>query len=153
MVDKMTITNRKLCWDCGGEVPVQSKTCPFCGGAFPSDEEREDRHAFGGIYDLSPPSDIPKPAYQIEEERAVIRPRQNLEEEIDQHEQSKFQLLSLSFLLPGISLLILSVVMFFFSSDGYLIIKIAASSTLFVLLFSVLLIYFGIRNYRKIKSI
>ena len=143
---------RKLCWDCGGEVPEEVATCPFCGGSFEGTDRSQNEKLFDGIYDFTnvPQSPI-KPSFEFSDESTSL-PKQELDREINDHEQSRHQIMSLLFLLPGMTLFILSCGIFLFSQEGYLTLRYNATYTLFIFLLSTISIYFGIRSYKKLKA-
>jgi len=128
---------KKICWDCGGEVPAAVVQCPFCGGAF---AQQANESSF---------DEIPQAPYGsnfVEENNTTTTT-----ESVDHTEQSRLQVIALSFLLPGITLLLLGIGIFFFADEGYLTLKWDVSYGLLIFLMSLSLIYFGARNYKKLK--
>ncbi len=145
---------RKLCWECGGEVPQSAEQCPFCGAAFEvvSTEEGETDAFFSqssGSADFYSDSEPPKPLYQPIDE-SVPQEEVSDEEEEKADGSARQQLICLCFLIPGFALLLFGIIMFFFSQEGYLTLKWDASWGMFIFALSALFIYFGAKAYKKL---
>lgn len=145
---------RKLCWECGGEVPESAEQCPFCGAAFEvvntNEKETDDfftqSNATTDFYSDSAP---PKPLYQPIDESAPQEEEPSSEGEKSDG-ASRQQLICLCFLIPGFALLLFGIIMFFFSQEGYLTLKWDASWGMFIFALSALCIYYGARAYKKL---
>lgn len=145
---------RKLCWECGGEVPQSAEQCPFCGAGFEVVNSAEsDTDTFfsqsSKNTDFYSDSEPPKPLYQPIDERAPQE--EGLDEEEEKSSGSaRQQLICLCFLIPGFALLLFGIIMFFFSQEGYLTLKWDASWGMLIFALSALCIYFGAKAYKKL---
>lgn len=145
---------RKLCWECGGEVPESAEQCPFCGAAFEvesadasdTDAFFSQSHASADYYSDSEP---PRPLYQPIDEGASQEEGFSSEEDKSDG-ASRQQLICLCLLIPGFALLLFGIIMFFFSQEGYLTLKWDASWGMFIFALSALFIYFGAKAYKKL---
>lgn len=145
---------RKLCWECGGEVPYSAEQCPFCGAVFEvGDPKESETEAFfnqsSESSDLFSDGQDPKPLYQPIDEDAPLEEEVPTEEEKPDAE-SRQQLICLCLLIPGFALLLFGIIMFFFSQEGYLTLKWNASWGMFIFALAALFIYFGAKAYKKL---
>lgn len=141
---------KKMCWNCGGEVPESSIRCDFCGGDFSSQKEEE--KVISNPYSQSYEADeIPNAPYHAPHSYEMSNHEESPSiNEVEKGEKERKSVISLSFLLPGITLLLLGLGIFFFSEDGYFTLKWDASYGVFILLTSLVFIYLGIRNFNKL---
>lgn len=157
---------RKLCWECGGEVPAEAEQCPFCGAAFETAGDESTKSSFfttsdesdeSGSPDLFTETGAPRPLYQPIDKRAQLHSEHSGLEEGEANSEedesdggARQQLICLCFLIPGFALLLFGVIMFFFSQEGYLTLKWDASWGMFVFALAGFFIYFGARAYKKL---
>lgn len=138
---------RKLCWECGGEVPVEVEQCPFCGATFEVKSEPFYSASSEEEVDSFSTSEPPSPLYQPIDSDA---PLSEESEPSVKDQESRHQLICLCLLIPGFALLMFGIIMFFFSTEGYLTLKWDASWGMFIFALSALFIYFGARAYKKL---
>jgi len=140
---------KKMCWNCGGEVPESSAQCAFCGGDFNANTQETLIHPSPSNYEAS---DIPQAPYNATNSYEMSANESEVphEEILEGKEKERKSVIALSFLLPGVTLLLLGIGIFFFSEEGYFTLRWDSSYGLFVFLISAIFIYLGARNYRKL---
>jgi hypothetical protein len=164
---------RKLCWECGAEVPQSATQCPFCGAEFEVEERGPSAPAYGDLFSSDDPavnqlnqsvpseesSSAEAPLFQpIDDEapRSELFSSKELSDESsaegsdNKEKGARNQLICLCLLIPGFSLLLFALILFFFSQEGYLTLKWDASWGMFVLGLSTLFIYLGAKAYKKL---
>lgn len=134
----------KLCWNCEGVVDRHAENCLYCGVYLhPGQEEEEDD---------SPPysprqkkEEAPSPPYSAEEGTEKVE-EVEYSSDYKGSEDVKGMILPLLFLLVGATFLVFSMMLYFFSKDGYLVMKWNASYWFIYLIFSLPLLYIGWRT-------
>jgi len=152
---------RKMCPLCDGELDLEVKFCPYCGNDFSENAEIEEEYepqstmtANETIASLYPPPYQPQKkssAVFLEEERNEEEEdfEEEEEEEVEKSEKKHFFPTMLFFL--GMNLLVLSLMLFFFSKNGELILKWNSSYALAYLCVALPLIIIGYKGLSKIE--
>lgn len=149
--------NRKLCWNCEGNVHLHAAKCPYCGtdlsaeSSRPSEQKEplsrrpQQRTAEPPPYaDLENPSEPPPPPYWQEEEVLWNESRSASSEPIRESGERR-EILPMLLLLPGAFFLLFGFILLLFSKDGTLTLEWNAHYAFFYLAFSLPLIFFGWR--------
>jgi hypothetical protein len=149
----------KMCPNCEGNVAIEVSICPYCGSSLFSKNEnlansKENENVKSLSYEetlasLYPPPYKPKvdssSSFEKEEEDKMNERRDEVEE------FEKNNLLPTILFWIGVNILVFSLVLLFFSKDGFLYLKWNSSYWYLYSLISLPLLYFGFVGLKKIK--
>lgn len=157
--------DKRLCWNCDGEVAHHLLQCPFCGADVtrPKPTEEDQRfHGFASPFQSASNQDIiPQPPYfrTSPQDLAVTDDEWNnvLNEEKkegadakeeDASQTTKKEMIALLLLLPGIVFFLFGIAVFFFSQDGVLSLSWHQNVAYYYFAGAVPLVYLGWRALR-----
>lgn len=123
--------DKKLCWNCDGEVSLHLSQCPFCGVDATQAPLQRDPASFKGFSNpfQTAAADIPKPPYanvfgaSDEEWNKSLNeeePEGVKEPDSSDSRKAKSEMVALLLLLPGVVFFLFGLTLFFFSDDGVL---------------------------------
>ena len=158
-----SIRNTKLCWNCEGEVHIQSFQCHHCGSDLTPQEQEHD--AFAPPYQSSGNSNenssIPKPPYPMnysQKELSVTEEEWNgsssspTEESSKIEETAKTLVLTLLLLTTGSVFFLFSLVLLLFSYDGILTLRWNSEHWPLYLIVSLISLFYGLKNLNRINE-
>ncbi|MCH9621852.1 MAG: hypothetical protein S4CHLAM20_12800 [Chlamydiia bacterium] len=142
----------RMCPYCEGTVPLETPTCRFCGSSFETTEEplkgafrEEDNSQY--IPPYTPVNDSYKESVYYPENDETVH--QDHEEDIDE-EAEKGHLSALTLLSCGGMLLTLSLMLFFFSEHGRLVLEWKSRYWSLYMILGLPMLYYG---FKKLKTI
>ncbi|MFT4551949.1 MAG: hypothetical protein ACI9S8_000570 [Chlamydiales bacterium] len=154
---------RKHCWNCEGEVHVQSFQCHHCGSDLTPQEQEND--AFAPPYQSSGASSenssIPKPPYPMnysQQELTVTEEEWNgsssspTEQSSNMEKSAKTLVLTLVLLTTGSVFFLFSLVLLLFSNDGILTLRWNSEHWPLYLIVSLVSLFYGLKNLGQIKE-
>lgn len=147
---------QKLCYNCEGEVDLDVIFCPFCGADLMEEKEVEmvQEENDEDVRSMSSKESITSlypPLYQPENEDESPSPGSpEPEKEADKPKKETF--FSLFFLTLGAWLFLLGILLFIFSENGEVLLRLNAKSWLIYLLFSFPLLFFGAKFLSRFES-
>jgi hypothetical protein len=162
------VPQKKLCWNCDGNIPREVDNCPYCRVYLHATELEEDS-SWNPTYRFSKTEEIPSPLYQAQSEYEEAREQedtlslvQNNTGQRDQTEdvlmwsvtfaQLKRDVFPLLFLMMGSVFFLFGVVLLLFSQNGTLTLQWQGSDAFYFLLFALPLIGFGWKFLQQLDS-
>ncbi|NGX60909.1 MAG: hypothetical protein K940chlam9_00383 [Chlamydiae bacterium] len=148
---------KRLCWNCDGDVSYHLAQCPYCGVDLSQGKEREESpfDDFASPFQTAPTHDpaSPLPPFgKIFGQEAVAISEEVEEEEIASEEDSSLttrkEMIALLLLLPGAVFLLFALALLLFSHEGVLTLQWNQSFAYFYLIGAVPLLYLGWRAFR-----
>ncbi|WP_068468648.1 hypothetical protein [Candidatus Protochlamydia phocaeensis] len=154
------VPQKKLCWNCDGNVSKEIDNCPYCGVYLHAGQEEEDASSWG-FSSSSKKEEIPAPLYQVngdianstlsskseeEDEEASVSPASLT---LAQLKQDVFPLLLLMF---GSVFFLFGIILLLFSQNGTLTLQWDSHYWPFFLLLSFPAIYLGWRFLHQMES-
>jgi len=159
------IRNTKLCWNCEGEVHIQSFQCHHCGSDLTPQEQEQEQDAFAPPYQspgaISENSSIPKPPYPMnysQQKFSVTEEEWNgssaspIEESRNVEETAKTLVLTLLLLTTGSVFFLFSLVLLLFSSNGILTLRWNSEHWPLYLIVALVSLFYGIKNLGRINE-
>lgn len=163
LLNMNAIRNTKLCWNCEGEVHIQSFQCHHCGSDLTPQEQ--EHNAFAPPYQTSEASNdspsIPKPPYPINyshpelsvtEEEWNGSPATPVEESGSVEETAKTLVLTLLLLTTGSVFFLFSLVLLLFSHDGILTLRWNSEHWPLYLIVAIVSLFYGLKNLSRINE-
>lgn len=158
----MTKKNEKrLCWNCEGNVSHHLPQCPYCGVDVTQPPVRDENslfRGFGSPFQRAPNQEIPEPPYAREQTQDFTVTEEEwssaLNEEKSQAKEegaptsSKREMIALLLLLPGVVFFLFGLALTLFSTEGILALQWNQNVAYFYFLGSVPLLYLGWRAFR-----
>ncbi|MCH9608570.1 MAG: hypothetical protein S4CHLAM45_11480 [Chlamydiales bacterium] len=145
----MKKNEKRLCWNCDGDVSLHLNDCPFCGVSLSQPEEK--KQPYNGLGD--PFQKAPAAPYQQENNLSVSKEEWehalNEEEEQTPKTSARHEVIALLLLLPGIVFCLFGLLLLLFSDDGTLTLHWNQNLAYFYFLGAVPLIYLGWRAVGK----
>ncbi len=126
--------DKKLCWNCEGDINLQASRCPYCGVQVDSYAEEE-------VEPLAAPEPRREPFAQSLQER-----HEPLSLEPEEPREKSDSLSPLLLILPGVVFLVFGLALLLFSKDGYFTLRWNASYCWLFLCASAPLLYYGWRS-------
>lgn len=149
----------KMCPNCEGNVALEVSICPYCGcSVFDKAENTNEQKSLDNnksmsheetLASLYPPPYKPKVAdteSSFEKEEEINTPQ--VKEEVMENNKS---LVPTILFWTGVNILIFSLILLFFSKNGFLYLKWNASYWYLYSLISLPLLYFGFKGINNIK--
>ncbi len=149
-----TKKRQKLCYNCEGEVDLEVIFCPYCGADLLEEKEglqgtstlQEDSHNSLSLEETT--TSLYPPPYQPEK----IKEGKLEKEEVTEEDSKSLKAFFPIFLLTtGIWCFLLGVLLFIFSENGFVILKLDAKLWLTYLLLSAPLLFMGSKLLSKMK--
>lgn len=147
--------DKRLCWNCEGNVSHHIAQCPYCGVDLsqpPPPDTGAIFKGYGNPFQSASQQGVPQPPYakNPNENLTVMHEEWNtaLQEEKEEKEnvpRHKPETIALLLLLPGIVFLLFGIVLVFFSKDGVLTLKWNQNVAYFYFLGGGPLLYLGWR--------
>lgn len=148
------IPQKKLCWNCDGNVSREIDNCPYCG-VYLHETELEGS-GWNPLYSPSPSPDVPSPIYPFQsEEKTDPLEEENAEKASDRlllWKQLKQDLFPLLFLMSGSLFFLFGLVLLFFSQNGILTLQWQSRDALYFLFLALPLIGFGWKLFQQLDS-
>lgn len=154
------VPQKKLCWNCDGNVSREIDNCPFCGVYLHASETEED-FSWNPSYNPSPKTEeIPAPIYQIQQKASEEENQETLSS-IDTEESVKWvpsiselkqDVFPLLFLMMGSVFFLFGVVLLLFSQNGTLTLQWQGHDGLYFLLFAFPLLFFGWKFLQQLET-
>jgi hypothetical protein len=151
--------DKKLCWNCEGNVSHHLSQCPYCGVDLTKPAPREESSLFKGLN--SPFQSAPdqrttsQPPYARGKDFTVTKEEWNValneEKESKKEEDSpttKREMIALLLLLPGVAFFLFGLILILFSNEGVLTLRWNQSVAYFYFLGAAPLLYLGWRAFR-----
>jgi hypothetical protein len=150
--------DKRLCWNCEGNVSHHLSQCPYCGVDVTHPQLRDENNPFKGFgnqFQSNTKQEIPQPPYAKEQtkEYAVTKEELSLnaEKEITKEESpltTKREIKAFLLLFPGIIFCLFGLALILFSSDGVLTLQWNQNVAYFYFLGATPLLYLGWRAFR-----
>jgi hypothetical protein len=153
--------DKRLCWNCEGNVSHHLSQCPYCGVDLTQPKEREESNVFQGFgspFQSAPDQNIPQPPYArtqtkdfiVTEEEWNTTLNQGKEEskEEDTAPTTKREIIAFLLIMPGIVFFLFALALIFFSNKGVLTLQWNQNVAYFYFLGAIPLIYLGWRALR-----
>ncbi len=154
--------DKRLCWNCEGNVSHHVAQCPYCGVDVRQPVARDEESLFKGFaspFQNVPQNGIPQPPYASNFNRDISVTEEewnssfNEEKEIVDEEDSslapKREMMALLLLLPGVVFFLFGLALTLFSNEGVLVLKWNQDIAYFYFLGAVPLLYLGWRAFRQ----
>jgi len=149
----------KMCPNCEGDVGMEMSICPYCGSSvFNKNEKLANQKVSDDVKTLSyeetlaslyPPPYKPK---VIDTPTSYEKEETNNETEKEEfQENEKASLVPTVLFWIGVNVLVFSLILFFFSKDGFLYFKWNASFWYLYSLISFPFLYFGFKGLKNLK--
>lgn len=154
------VPQKKLCWNCDGNISKEVNNCPYCG-VYTHAEELEENSSWNPSYNPSSNTEeIPTPIYQIHPEtdiEAVEEPEvpEVIPEYFYKQElivQLKKDVFPILFLMMGSIFFLFGMVLFLFSQNGTLTLQWQGSNALYFLIASIPLVGCGWWYLQQLQS-
>lgn len=146
----------RMCPHCEGTVPLDSSSCRFCGSSF-NEENSRMKGAFRDQRedDYYNPPYAPAPELSAEsvfypENEESMQSAEYQEDENANEEEEKGHILALALLSAGTMLFTLSLLLFFFSEHGRLVLEWKSRYWSLYMIIGAPLIYYGFQKLRKL---
>ena len=153
--------DKRLCWNCEGNVSHHLSQCPYCGLNLTQPASREEKSVFKGFENpFQDPlqQDIPQPPYgrnqahdftvTEEEWNAALNEKKEPLKEEDAARTTKREMVALLLLLPSIVFFLFGLTLIFFSSEGILTLHWNQDVAYFYFIGAIPLLYLGWRALR-----
>lgn len=153
--------DKRLCWNCDGNVSHHFSQCPYCGVDLnhpPAEEENPFNQGFASPFQSSGDPVVPQPPYarsqhqdfsvSEEEWKKSLNEEKTPQQEEDASPTTKKEMVALLLLLPGVVFFLFGLALVFFSHDGMLTLKWNQHFAYFYFLGAVPLLYLGWRALR-----
>ncbi|MBS0623855.1 MAG: hypothetical protein JSS62_04455 [Verrucomicrobia bacterium] len=148
----MKKTEKRICWNCDGDVSHHFTDCPYCGvdlTRVPSDHASHPRE-LGDPFQAAPQSATqPRNGLAVSEQDWKQALDATVSSEKEPPIQVKRELVALLLLLPGIVFCLFALLLIFFSDDGVLALQWNQSLAYFYFLGAVPLIFLGWKILRS----
>ncbi len=150
------VPQKKLCWNCEGNISREIDNCPYCGVYLHLAELEEDSH-WNPSYSTSKTEEIPTPIYQVQEEPNEKEPE---EPSSKPHEvfacaylftQLKRDVFPTLFLMMGSVFFLFGVMLLLFTQNGTLTLQWQGYYGYYFLLFAIPLVGFGWRFLQRLE--
>ena len=145
----------RMCPYCEGTVPLESSSCRFCGSSFDEGEarmkgafrEEKDNSYYNPPY--APSAESSEQSVYYPENDAPLEDASYQEEDVDVEEE-KGHILALALLSAGAMLFTLSMLLFFFSEHGRLVLEWKSRYWSLYMILGLPLLYYGFKKLRKL---
>lgn len=146
--------DKRLCWNCEGNVSHHINQCPYCGVDVTQPPQRDETQIFKGFstpFQQNAQQEIPRPPYSANQMTVSEEEWNSTMEEPQNHlgEDSKRENIALLLLLPGIVFLLFGLTLLFFSRGGVMVLKWNQDLAYFYFLGAIPLLLLGWRAFRK----
>ena len=154
--------DKRLCWNCEGNVSHHLTQCPYCGVDVSKPVARDEESLFKGFaspFQNVPQRGIPQPPYASnfnrdlsvteEEWNTSLNVEKENIENADPSLDRKGEMIALLLLLPGIVFFLFGLALALFSNEGVLVLKWNQDIAYFYFLGAVPLLYLGWRAFRQ----
>lgn len=152
--------DKRLCWNCEGDVSHHISQCPFCGVDVTQPPPRDENSVFKGFgspFQRAPNHEIPQPPYArglsqdvnvTDDEWNAALNDEKPEAKEEAAPSSKRHMIALLLLLPGVVFFLFGLALTLFSTDGILTLQWNQNVAYFYFLGSIPLLYLGWRAFR-----
>lgn len=148
--------DKRLCWNCEGDVSYQISQCPYCGVDVTQPQAKDENAIFKGYatpFQAAAHQEIPQPPYAQTQSKEIVMETVSLEGESEPHKESapasNRDLKALLLLLPGIVFSLFGLTLLCFSTDGVLTLQWNQNVAIFYFLGAAPLLYLGWRSFRS----
>ena len=145
----MKKNEKRLCWNCDGDVSLHLEQCPFCGVDLNSPQSKKETYqGLGSPFQKAPKDSLlPEDNFMVTDEEW----RQALDDkkEEDPVSTSRREVIALLLLLPGIVFGLFGFLLLLFSDEGMLTLHWKQNMAYFYFLGAVPLIFLGWRASSK----
>lgn len=160
-----TITKKKLCWNCEGNVARDAVNCPYCGVYLRRDEDLRNDYDEEEEDHLTPPyriealqknqETVPQPPYVASQ--AITQPepaekKKKLASSIGKLTEWKSVFIPIVLLLAGSVFLTFGMILFLFSKGGLLTVKWQGSLWIWYVVMALPSLYFGWRTLKNLDE-
>jgi len=150
----------KMCWNCEGNVQISEPYCPYCRVLVGNPEVESPETAqqtFAPLYQTISPGEkkpLATPLYSLQEPiiQDVIPDDSDSEEQDSNSEDALQTVFTMLLLMGGAVVFLFSGILYFFSENGYLILKWKADYALIYLFLGVFLLFFGTHFLKKMHD-
>ncbi len=139
------VERQKICPNCDGRIPQESTQCPFCFAQLQVDSSN-----LKSAPAVDPLSALYPPPYSGLEPKTVIKTA--AAETVHEASADSIPFWSILMLALGSNLLTLGILQFFFSDHGVLRLEMNASYWFLMVIVSIPLVYFGLKNLSSRKQ-
>lgn len=157
------VPQKKLCWNCEGNVSKDIDNCPYCAVYLHADELEENSSWSSSYRSSSKAEEIPSPLYQIKPNDEQDFQEENENESVIPDDtllftwnalfkQLKCDIFPILFLMMGSTFFIFGVVLFLFSENGTFTLQWQERDSLYFLLFAVPLLGLGWMFLQQMES-
>lgn len=160
----MTKNDKRLCWNCEGNVSHHISQCPYCGVDLTQPTPHNESQLFKGFaspFQSSQRQDIPQPPYakvmsqdhsvsEKEWKAPLHEKKEEVEEESDERTtfSTKREMVALLLLLPGVVFFLFGLALILFSNEGILTLQWNQNVAYFYFMGCAPLLYLGWRAFR-----
>ncbi len=142
------VERQKICPNCDGRIPQESTQCPFC---FAQLQDNSSNAKSAPVTD--PLAALYPPPYSGIESKTAIKTAEALDAASQNEVPSEsIPFWSILMLALGSNLLTLGILQFFFSDHGVLRLEMNASYWFLMVIVSIPLVYFGLKNLSSKKQ-
>ncbi len=150
------IPQKKLCWQCDGNVSKDIDNCPYCG-VYLHETGLEDDSSWNPSYSPSslPSPEIPSPIYPLQIDEKTDLKKEGSEKSLGWlllGKQLKQDLLPLLFLMAGSLFFLFGFVLLLFSQNGTLTLQWQSRDAFYFLFFSLPLMGLGWKFFQQLDS-
>jgi hypothetical protein len=145
---------KRLCWNCDGNVSLHLAQCPYCGVDLAKDAAHEENAPPFKHSSYDPPSPFAKtlqPNLRVNEEewnRALEEENEREAKKEELPSTTNREMRALLLLLPGVVFILFGLMLLFFSEDGVLTLKWKQNLAYFYLLGAIPLLILGWRSFK-----
>lgn len=150
----------KMCPNCEGNVAMEVSICPYCGSSLfsqnPSLPNQKTGDSVKSLSNEETLASLYPPPYKTKIMESVdsleqVEENKSVEQKEDIKEFEKKSLLPTILFWVGANLLIFSLILLFFSKDGFLCLKWNSTYWYLYTLLSIPLLYFGFKGLQNLK--
>jgi uncharacterized membrane protein YcjF (UPF0283 family) len=152
-------SKKKLCWHCDGQVELHLEHCPFCGVYLSPTSENEEEVKSGSLVppyrfvNVEEETQVPAAPYQQNEEsQPLIESPPDAKASKQKDQELKKVIFSLTGLLFGTAFFLFSMILFFFSNEGFLTLHWASHHWYIYALIGLPLLVFGWISFLQIQE-
>lgn len=157
----MTKNDKRLCWNCEGNVSYHISQCPYCGVDLNQPTPQNESQLFKGFaspFQSAQRQDIPQPPYakvNSVSEMECSAPFHEKKEEIKEESEeitafsTKREMIALLLLLPGVVFFLFGLALILFSNEGILTLQWNQNVAYFYFIGCAPLLYLGWRAFQR----